>query len=58
MPEIWRTVDISTLKYTYFASHCYGQISVLATIFFKLFSWHCHAFIAFIILLVKVCGTQ
>lgn len=37
MPEIWRTVDISTLKYTYFASHCYGQISVLATIFLTLF---------------------
>lgn len=33
MPGIWRTVDILTLKYTYFASHCFGQISVLATIF-------------------------
>lgn len=37
MPGIWRTVDISTLKYTYFASHCFGQISVLATIFVFIF---------------------
>lgn len=53
MPGIWRTVDISTLKYTYFASHCFGQIPVLATIFVFVFFWHCLAFIAVVTLLVE-----